>query len=258
MPASSRKRNKGRDRKAKQLAKKEEKVENERLKMHELWLSDLVVISCGHELVPVNITSLDLNHPVAKFMITFYTYWMEGLVTPCGILRQAMQTHPQVFKDESHREMIMNIMIRIGTNMVMLDKSGSLCLAQTIMVLEHYDGEGSSRSINAALYNRDTAIKRTHLQPGDEYKGRRRDCLKFFRKRITCKCLKRLHLDARKELPKVGKCMNCKDIRERTLLDVCSRCMVTQYCSRECQVADRLGHRNECDNFVIANRDMHK
>jgi len=262
MPASSRKRNKGKDRKAKQAVKKEE---TGRLKMHGTWLSDVISerwgASCDHELVPeINIVMMLSNermlsheHPVAKFMITFYTYWFEGSKTPADILNQTMQIHTEVCNNDIYREMIINIMIRIGTNMVMFDGVGALCMAQTVMALEHYGGDISS--INGALYNRDTAIKRLDLQP--DRIGSRRDCLKFFRKRTTCKCLKKLHLEARKELPKAGQCMNCGVVKERASLSVCGRCMVEHYCSKECQVADWPAHKATCD-IVLAAEDSFK
>ena len=66
MPASSRKRNKGRDRKAKQLAKKED---NERAEAHEIWTGWTIPSTCnpGFEIV---IQSDD--HPVSSFMDQFY------------------------------------------------------------------------------------------------------------------------------------------------------------------------------------------
>ena len=45
MPPSSRKRNKGKDRKAKQLAKKEE---NERTSVHKLWTKLAKASTCNH------------------------------------------------------------------------------------------------------------------------------------------------------------------------------------------------------------------
>ena len=49
----------------------------------------------------------------------------------------------------------------------------------------------------------------------------RRDVLKFFRKRTSCKCLKKMHLEARKTLPKMGICWYCKDESERTCCSIC-------------------------------------
>ena len=82
-----------------------------------------------------------------------------------------------------------------------------------------------------------------------------RDLLKFYRKRMTCSCLKKMHLEARKAYPKVGACDHCRVVQDRSLLMVCSRCMVAPYCSRECQVAASPGHRTDCDIFVRAHNN---
>ena len=66
--------------------------------------------------------------------------------------------------------------------------------------------------------------------------GNTRDLLKFFSKRTTCSCLKNMYSEARKNMPKMGKCSYCDGVKERRLLSVCSKCRINQYCSRECQV----------------------
>ena len=81
----------------------------------------------------------------------------------------------------------------------------------------------------------------------------RRDCLKFYRKRISCKCLKKMHLEARKSETKMGICWHCKAERERTTLSVCSKCMIRQYCSRECQIADGRSIRAFVVSYVMMN-----
>ena len=58
-----------------------------------------------------------------------------------------------------------------------------------------------------------------------------------------------MHLEARKTIPKMGKCFNCKVEKERVDLSVCNRCMVMQYCSRECQVAAWPSHKLDCDVY---------
>ena len=89
---------------------------------------------------------------------------------------------------------------------------------------------------------RSTAVKMREL-----YRSSRRDVLKYYRKRTICKCLKRMHLEARKACPKMGTCNGCLEEKERALLMVCSRCGVGQYCSRACQVSDWSNHRRYCD-----------
>ena len=79
----------------------------------------------------------------------------------------------------------------------------------------------------------------------------RRDALKFYRKRISaCKCLKQVHLETRKKVPKTSQCYHCGKETERVLLSLCSRCMIDQYCSRECQVAAWPEHKRNCDMYV--------
>ena len=79
-----------------------------------------------------------------------------------------------------------------------------------------------------------------------------RDSLKFYRKRISCSCLKDMHLQARKTLPKLGMCRHCNVLNERALLMVCGRCKIDQYCSRECQVAQWPAHQILCKDYVNA------
>ena len=83
-----------------------------------------------------------------------------------------------------------------------------------------------------------------------------RDALKFYSKRTPCSCLKSMRQEARKTIPKMGRCYGCKEEKERASLSVCSRCMVTHYCSRECQVTHWPKHKRECDHFVNAHKQQ--
>ena len=121
--------------------------------------------------------------------------------------------------------------------------------AKVITILEHYNG---TCDIDLVLNKRVVASKCRDL----EYvtSSTKRDALKFFRKRISCKCLKKMHLEARKTIPKIGICSGCNEEVKRELLDVCSRCVADQYCSRECQVAHWPEHKRGCDIFVYAQK----
>ena len=59
-----------------------------------------------------------------------------------------------------------------------------------------------------------------------------------------------MHLETRKKEPKMGNCYTCNNEMERVSLSVCSRCMIEQYCSRECQVAAWPKHKEDCDEYV--------
>jgi len=81
-----------------------------------------------------------------------------------------------------------------------------------------------------------------------------RDALKFYSKRVSCSCLKSKHQKARRTIPKTGRCLNCNEEMERVALSVCGRCMVMQYCSKECQVFHWPKHKDDCDIFVAKDR----
>ena len=138
-------------------------------------------------------------------------------------------------------------MIRFGTD---VDVSWPVCLAQSIVLLEHYNGN----DIDSVFNSRVVASTNRDLDPG--VSSVRRDTLKFFRKRTSCKCLKKMHLEARKTNPKMGMCWNCNQEKERIHLSVCSSCMINQYCSTQCQVADWPRHERHCDIYVRAHQQQ--
>jgi len=244
MPASSRKRNKGRERKAKQLAKKEE---NDREFANKFWreLCCSSVCDHGYELV---IPSDD--HPVSSFMNQFIINAHHKGMTVQQNLRDTSETHTQTLNNE-HYKTLVGILVRIGTNMLLqeevCDLSWSVCIAHCIVFLEHYNG---TVDIDSVINSRVVRSKWRDLRTKTSSSSGRRDALKFYRKRTSCKCLKMMHLEARKTMPKTGKCHNCDKQIERALLSLCSRCMISQYCSRECQVAAWPEHEGNCDEYV--------
>ena len=243
MPASSRKRNKGKERKAKQATKK---VEAQWAEVNNTWhdwargdMTDTFSIQCKHGFDEVVLP--DESHPVSSFISSFCL----------TSLKDTILNHSYVKNDESLRKMTTDILTMIGTNLLYAtDEHGEymqfiISIILAITILENYDEEldYDSNSINpiALVKNRDLC---------DSSPSVRRDLLKFFRKRITCSCLKKKHLETRKTQPKVGRCFNCEVVKDRSLLMVCSRCMVAPYCSRECQVLDSPRHREYCDKYV--------
>ena len=165
-----------------------------------------------------------------------------------SLLLTTFKTHQEVWMNESNREVLVHTLLRIGSNMLLSEDDGNtdsaLAMAETIALLEQY---GRTSSIELTFCGKATATKLRDLNSSS---SGRRDALKFFRKRTSCKCLKKMHLEARKTIPKVGKCFHCKVVKERALLSVCNICMVEQYCSRECQLAAWPEHKKHCDIFV--------
>ena len=142
--------------------------------------------------------------------------------------------------------MAANIFLSIGTNLLLeKQRVNFLLVSHAILFLENYDGE----SIVSTLNSRAVITKIRDISGSCS----ERDLLKFYRKRTTCSCLKKMHLEARKTLPKLGECSHCKERKERSLLMVCSRCRVPQYCSKKCQIADWPRHKAcSCDKYDIS------
>jgi len=240
MPASSRKRNKGKDRKAKQLAKKEE---NERAEAHELWNSWVTGAECDH-----GCDVISDDHPVSSFIDQIFINLQHNRniesfdLVVSETLKELIKSHRHIWNSEDYRRLANSVLIQIGTNLLLREGSyGPLCFAHCIVILEHYDG---SNSIGSSWNHIGSVSKLINLQ--QDISSTCRDVLKFYRKRTSCKCLKKMHLEARKSTPKMGICYGCNEEMERVLLSVCSRCMVTQYCSRQCQVANWDKHRDDC------------
>ena len=229
MPPSSRTRNKGKERKARQLAKKEE---NERADARIVWRSFCGSNQCDHGCALM----IPDDHPILSFM---------DQLCVARVLqnwRDLYQTHQHIFANESCKKLAIDILVNIGSNMVLSDIETiwPLYFAQSIMLLEQYNG---TDDLGSVINSRVVRSKWRDLQPG--ITSSRRDCLKFYRKRTSCKCLKKMHLEARTE-PKTGTCTHCEEESDRELLHVCSRCMVSQFCSRECQLADWSEHKEFC------------
>jgi len=240
MPPSSRKRNKGKERKAKQLAKKEE---NERVVAHGFWLGLCRSMECKHgcAMIPPD------YHPVSSFMDQFFVNSKHKRMTASQNLNEIFTTHIQIWNNESHKKIVLDILIRIGTNMLLreeCDMIWPIFIVQSILALENHDGTGNIESV---FNKRLVASKSRDLTVTS---SSRRDALKFYRKRTSCSCLKKMHLEARKTITKMGFCWGCGKEFDRVVLFVCSRCMVGQYCSRECQVADWTNHKKSCDDYA--------
>ena len=250
MPPSSRKRNKGKERKAKQLTKQQFKEVNC------FWRRLESRFICGHG----RALSISDDHPISSFMDQLCMNLQHKGMTASQTLTNLFETHRHIWNNESYRKIVLDILVRIGTNLLLVfnndfdegDHTWTVCIAMSVVLLEHYDGTDDIDSI----INKRVVLTKWRDLEGKASSGRR-DCLKFFRKRITCKCLKKMHLEARR-LPKMGICWHCKVEKERVALSVCSRCMLDQYCSRECQVADWSIHESRCDIYVKANREGDK
>ena len=231
----SRKRNKGKERKAKKIEKKRDLTNSMWCLARGGIINGKDVINCDHGL---NLVIPDgQGRPVIRFMEECWLSATDWNAT--------LHSHPEVWENDKYREMTRKILVTLGVNLLLRDASEismHISFANTIMVLESYD---CSSDVYQVCCTRGVATKLQQLQYGNM-----RDVLKFYSKRISCKCLKAMHSNARKNLPKIGCCYNCNEEMERAQLSVCSRCRIVQYCSRECQVAHWPKHQRSCNFFV--------
>lgn len=248
---TSRKKIKGKDRKAKQAKQEAEKIEKQRKVVRDRWqrlargdLGERGIIPCEHGFIAL-IPDAD-NHPVCAFMDE---YWGSDVTRISELLNNTYKKQPQVWENNSLRKQARDLLVSMGTNLLLTANEGQMLardVALTIAVLESYD---HTCDINSMIYKHEVGIKLRDL-----FTGCSRDELKFFRKRTTCKCLKKMHLEARKARPKLGMCHKRREQKERTLLMVCGRCGIDQYCSRQCQIADWHDHKFDCDWYIKAKK----
>lgn len=247
MVSKSRKKSKGRERKAKKEEAARERSYNnwKALARGKVRNGSVVVVQCDHGFECGDGVSIpdDSNHPVCAFLNAYFMSgkdWYNTLT--------AYKT--TVFMNSNNREMVLNILISAGTNMILYKRLSTdeeirhvRNVAMTITVIDHFDGV----SIESTICSREVAPKLRKLS----YEGNdlKRDLLKVFYKRIVCSCLDDMYSEARNTLRKLGACSNCRKVTERALLDVCSKCMIVQYCSRECQVAAWPSHRDLCGEW---------
>ena len=261
---TSRKRNKGKERKAKKAELEAElEAKKKRENAHDFWMGwsrtgGLLggrTSACDHGLGIV--ISGDNNHPViTSFLDTFFVNSAANMTIPDN-LRCVFNfnSHSQMWKNESSRNNVINIFIAIGTNLLLWNDTNKELfsevaseIARAVVIFENYNTE--TGDFGSTINNRLVCSKAIKLHPSGS--SSERDVLKFFRKRTACSCLKKMHLETRKTLPKLGMCNHCLEEAGRESLMVCSRCRIDQYCTRECQIAHWPEHKRDCDMYVKA------
>ena len=85
----------------------------------------------------------------------------------------------------------------------------------------------------------------TLLKVGDLIGGGLRETVSFFAKRLDCSCLKEMYNEV-KGGKKTAICAHCHQTKERKALMLCSGCKTTQYCSTKCQKDHWPRHKNDC------------
>ena len=111
---TSRKRNKGKERKAKNAKKEEERA---RSIAHGLWHSwtvkPRIINDCDHG---CDVTTSD-DHPVSQFMDKLFICWLEGGISANNFahhLREILELHRELLNNETYLKLSINILIKIS------------------------------------------------------------------------------------------------------------------------------------------------
>ena len=162
--------------------------------------------------------------------------------------------YAEVWNDPNKMNWVVSYFVRLGTKTILDDSVTNETAARSAMFSSFFE-QWAAVVVHAkeARASCDWDIFRVlcHWTKILElYKGDEHTLVSFFRKRITCKCLDDKYKEVR-SITKIGYCCyeDCslpgnKTIRSKMLY--CTQCRRANYCSRECQVAHWLSHRDEC------------
>ena len=175
-----------------------------------------------------------------------------------GLNFQLLSCYPMVLGDDSERSLAMNLLLQFLRNALLYDSNlegedwfhcriqNEVMICSMIDLLEL---SGTYSDFNLAKLR---ACKVARKLIG----GNRRDVVKFVAKRLPCNCLKKLHRDTRKKVAKEGMCDWCGKQFLRSQLYMCTGCIITEYCSEDCQRADWSQHKGGCGRPEVMSRDL--
>ncbi len=147
-----------------------------------------------------------------------------------------------VYSSKLMLEKVVSMLLFYGTDAFLYgDIDNASLYAVAAFHLEEYN---FSMSQNEPLFD---WVKVAELSQADEH-----TLAKFYRKRIPCHCLDKKYEEV-KSVKQMGICcnLNCSVQRvERRKMFCCTRCGVTNYCSRKCQKADWKSHKEFCNSNI--------
>lgn len=235
----SRKRNKGKERRAKAAQSAAER--SSWWLGWARWNEHPRAAPCNHGCASIP----DSGHAVYKFIDAFGGFVQEMKVRNSSELTASekfanlCEEHLEVWDDSRMGKMAIDVMLRVGTNAILSgddqDMTSSYTFSKGILLLEYYRSQcATAATMTAAMKDRSAD----------------RDIIKFYLKRTPCSCLKQKYSQAKK-CPKIGVCYHCKQKKERKYLMVCNGCNFAQYCSQECQVGDWPNHKGLCREIQV-------
>ncbi|KAL7534451.1 hypothetical protein ACHAWF_004839 [Thalassiosira exigua] len=239
----SRKRNKGRARKANRQAQSKATLSTQEQD-----------VDCLHGRPP---QLPDAEHPVYQFVKALCDYGDSFLGATClfaslgrgwatmvdgmsDVINCTFDKFPEVWSNDLNRAMAKHHIIASATRSLLngADYSDLLearYLTIAVHALENYEPD-TRYSIGGMEMLRMTDLLDRRCD---------RAFLKFYSKRTPCSCLED-RFESILSKPKTGRCSHCYEKKEVGELQVCGRCKMHQYCSRRCQSLRWPDHKAEC------------
>eukprot|EP00984_Skeletonema_dohrnii_P025155 scaffold14271_cov152-Skeletonema_dohrnii-CCMP3373.AAC.2 len=149
--------------------------------------------------------------------------------------------YPEVLYDSSKMKEILSYFSSVGTQQILNeDEYAARTTAAVIVMIDEFIAVKVNKT-KAGVHTQ----KLKEMVNSDDH-----TLVSFFRKRITCSCLDKKHQEV-KSIKKMGFCNNGQcplpDRKvERSKMLYCTRCRYAYYCSRDCQKAAWSDHREVC------------
>jgi len=161
-------------------------------------------------------------------------------------LKAAHSKFPEAVKNEMYQTIVKKNFVGNGADAFLQlnkkpDSQVSLGFAVASMLIDSY--YPSSPIPPGTFDKRDPKI---WLRNVDIINGCKRSLVKYFANQIPCNCLDEIHSQIKSTMPKTGKCIGCKQRKERSSFYICTVCERVQYCSKACQIAHVPKHKSYC------------
>ena len=254
----SRKKAKGKARRAAKEAKREEESQamvaaaNQRQKtslkaqMQRLEINVFTPKECNHGLLPSSSSEKKRCFEFIRTFIAAYATSGDDMYESFTAAHEAVkEEYYDVYSSSSKLEAVVSMLLYNGAQFVLDGDNDTACL---YALLACYFEEWISAQVrkSKAFFS---WIKVCELDVADDH-----TLLQCLRRRIPCGCLNKKYEEV-KSVKKMGCCFNpsCslpEGKVERSKMFYCTRCCNANYCSIECQKADWKRHRVDCDIIV--------
>ena len=159
-------------------------------------------------------------------------------------LATARKRYPKALEDPASLEKVKGLFLKFGVDFALSlerpAKAGDILIA--LILLEDPSTPNLSEGAEYRLMQLDD------IDGKHDYTSMDLEVVRELSKQISCSCLdaKKAQAKLKKKQTTTGKCGQCKQQFGLTSLMVCSKCKITNYCSKECQVADWPAHKFIC------------